>query len=75
MPLYEYVCQDCGHKFELLRLMKDADSPAECLSCKSENIKRKLALFNAQSSGRVVAGNGGGGCGSCSGGSCASCGH
>jgi putative FmdB family regulatory protein len=75
MPLYEYVCQDCGHRFELLRLMKDADTPAECLKCKSENIKRKLALFNAKSEGRVVVGNGGGSCAGCSSGSCASCGH
>lgn len=80
MPLYEYICQDCCQRFELLRPMKDADAPAACLNCKSEHIVRQLALFNAHSAGSstgssVIAGNSGGGCGSCSGGSCGSCGR
>ena len=24
MPVYEYVCKDCGHKFDALRSMKEA---------------------------------------------------
>ncbi len=75
MPLYEYVCLDCGTRFDVLRAIKEADSPISCKKCESERTSRKLSLFNAQSSGRVVAGSNGGGCAGCGGGSCASCGH
>jgi putative FmdB family regulatory protein len=73
MPLYEYICQDCGNHFDALRSMKDADKPIHCSQCDSENTSRQLSLFFAQSSGRVVAGNTGSGCAGCSGGSCSTC--
>lgn len=73
MPLYEYVCKDCGHHFDALRSMKDADKPIECRNCHSEDTKRALSVFFAASEGRSIASSGGG-CGGCSGGSCSSCG-
>ncbi|MEW5871398.1 MAG: zinc ribbon domain-containing protein [Chloroflexota bacterium] len=73
MPIYEYVCQDCGERFEKMRSMKDADVPAACSKCAGNHTSRMLSLFNAQSGGRVVAG-GSSGCASCSSSSCASCG-
>lgn len=72
MPLYEYVCQDCGNHFDALRSMKDADKPISCRSCHSEQTKRALSVFFASSEGRSV--TNGGGCSGCAGGSCASCG-
>lgn len=74
MPIYEYLCQDCRTRFEVLRPMKDADAPIECQRCGGVHTRRCLALFNASSSGRVLAGSGGG-CSGCSGGSCSSCGN
>jgi putative FmdB family regulatory protein len=74
MPIYEYICLDCGERFEAIRLMKDADAIIECQECRSEHTSRLLSLFNAQSGGRVVAG-GNSYCASCSSGSCATCGH
>ncbi|MGQ0695393.1 MAG: FmdB family zinc ribbon protein [Nitrospiraceae bacterium] len=32
MPIYEYLCQDCGYKFELKQSMKD-DPFATCARC------------------------------------------
>jgi putative FmdB family regulatory protein len=75
MPLYEYICQDCGTRFDTLRSMKDADKPIECTHCLGEHTTRQLSVFFAQSSGKAVAGTQGGGCNGCSGGSCASCSH
>lgn len=76
MPLYEYLCQDCGHRFDTMRSMKDADSPATCKSCHSDHTRRMISVFFAASDGRsVTTTNGNGGCSGCSGGSCASCGH
>jgi putative FmdB family regulatory protein len=74
MPLYEYVCKDCGHHFDTLRSMKDADKPIQCRSCQSQQTSRALSVFFASSEGRSVASSGSG-CGGCSGGSCSSCGH
>jgi putative FmdB family regulatory protein len=75
MPLYEYICQDCGIKFDTLRPIKDADKPLECTRCQSPRTTRQLSVFFAQSGGKAVAGTQSGGCGGCSGGSCASCSH
>lgn len=74
MPIYEYLCHDCGARIELMRSMKDADAPTKCAKCESQNMTRLLSLFNASSGGRVVTG-GGGSCSGCAGGSCSSCGH
>jgi putative FmdB family regulatory protein len=72
MPIYEYICQDCQNEFERIRSFKDADAAQTCNHCQGENIKRQISLFNATSGGRAIAGTGG--CNSCAGGSCASCG-
>lgn len=72
MPIYEYVCLDCGERFEKLRMMKDADQQINCVRCESDHTSRLISLFYAQSGGRVVAG-GNAACASCSSGACASC--
>jgi putative FmdB family regulatory protein len=74
MPIYEYECQDCGHEFELIRPMCDADKIIECAACKSRNTQRQLSIFNASSGGKILAVSNSG-CGSCSGGHCSSCSH
>lgn len=74
MPLYEYNCKDCGHHFDALRSMKDADKPIQCRNCHSDKTTRALSVFFASSEGRSVSG-GSSGCGSCSGGSCSTCGN
>jgi putative FmdB family regulatory protein len=72
MPIYEYICKDCGSHFDTLKAMKDADAPAICLDCHSVNTSRQLSVFVAKSGERTVAGNSGG-CSGCHGGSCTSC--
>ena len=72
MPIYEYVCLDCGEKFETLRAMKDSDAPIACQECASYHTSRTIAVFYAQSSGRVISG-GQSSCVNCSSNSCASC--
>ena len=72
MPIYEYACLDCGEKFEALRSMNDADTPIACVQCEGEHTSRLLAVFFAQSGGRVVA-SGNSACTTCSSNSCATC--
>lgn len=75
MPIYEYICLDCGDRFDALRPMKDADEQIDCHKCSSERTLRQLSIFFAQSAGKAIAGGNGGGCAGCSGGSCAGCSH
>ena len=76
MPLYEYICQECGARFDALRAIKDADLPIHCKVCQSPMTTRQLSVFFAQSGGKVVAGtSGGASCGGCAGGDCSHCGH
>jgi len=72
MPIYEYICKDCGARFEMIRSIKDADNSIPCKSCHGDQTQRALSVFYAQSGSQIIAG-GSGGCAGCSGGSCSSC--
>jgi len=40
MPIYEYVCKECGHKFETLAL------EPKCPQCGSKDLERKFSTFS-----------------------------
>lgn len=50
MPIYEYLCEDCGTKFE--KLMRNGDSVA-CPSCGEAHLKPELSTFAAHSGGKA----------------------
>lgn len=33
MPMYEYTCEHCGAKLELIRRLSQRDDPATCPGC------------------------------------------
>jgi putative FmdB family regulatory protein len=41
MPLFDYVCSECKHRFEAL--VRKNDEKVECPKCKSEKTERQLA--------------------------------
>lgn len=42
MPLYEYLCGACGHRFE--RIQKFSDAPvSECPSCGASQVEKQLS--------------------------------
>ena len=43
MPIYEYECNGCGHRFEYLVLPSSSDAP-ECPSCKKKDLQRLISL-------------------------------
>jgi len=84
MPIYEYKCSSCAHKFDLLRPSALSNEPADCPKCSKQSSRVLVASFACRGgatlsydggpSGESGSGlGGGGGCGSCSGGSCSTC--
>jgi len=53
--MYEYRCNTCGKRFEMLRRMHDADRDLNCPDCQSDEVERQFSSFAT------------GGCGSSSG--------
>jgi putative FmdB family regulatory protein len=42
MPIYEYACPDCGHKFD--EIQKFTDAPiAVCPKCAATNVKKLIS--------------------------------
>ena len=75
MPIYEYKCPKCGHKFELMRSFNQAHQDAMCPRCQ-EPARRILSRFASFSVGEggEAAPVGGGGCGGCTSTGCDTCG-
>ncbi len=57
MPIFEYRCQDCGNKFEVISF---GDQTPECPQCQTQNLQRELSTFavGAKSSSSSVTGCG-----------------
>ncbi len=79
MPIYEYLCPTCGHKFDKLQSMNS--DGADCPHCE-QPAKRAISVFAAVSKGGSEISDfggsplpplGGGGC--CGGGGGCGCGH
>jgi len=53
MPIYEYLCESCGNKFEKLMRRSEADSAASapCPSCGKQDLKQEYSTFAARAGG------------------------
>ena len=47
MPVYEYICKECGHKFELLRHFYDSDEDLACPLCGKKALAKQFSTFSA----------------------------
>ena len=61
MPLFEYVCGKCGHRFEELVSLAEAASHPKCPECGATKTERAMSSFSSGSDSS--GGGGGGGCG------------
>lgn len=55
MPIYEYECNDCSEKFELL--VYSSDEKSICEKCGSADLKRLLSCFAAAGTSSDTAGS------------------
>jgi len=52
MPIYEFMCEECGNEVEVLQKMSDAPI-TECVACGKSTMKKKVsaAAFRLSGSG------------------------
>ena len=52
MPIYPYLCNDCGHEFDRLQKLRD-DPLKVCPECGAESLRKKLtaAAFQLKGTG------------------------
>jgi len=62
MPIFEYVCQQCRHKFEAVVLGKQK---AACPKCESKRLSQQLSSFAVRGETSKETASPGGACGSC----------
>lgn len=43
MPMYEYICANCKHKFDVLKSIKNIENLEKCPICGSNNTERKIS--------------------------------
>jgi putative FmdB family regulatory protein len=52
MPIFEYVCRECGHRFE--KIVNGGAVP-ECPACESRKLEKQLSVFAAATRGERAA--------------------
>jgi putative FmdB family regulatory protein len=61
MPIYEFLCESCGARFERLAPVDAAVPP--CPRCRSESVRRRFSVFRARTASHEArAASGGCGC-------------
>ena len=81
MPIYEYRCESCSGKFEVLTRFAERDAAQVCPACESTRTRVLVSSFAFAGGGSLESMELGGGesagessGGGCCGGSCGSCG-
>ena len=49
MPVYEYVCKECGNKLEVFRHFYDSDDSLACPVCGKKALEKQFSTFSASS--------------------------
>jgi len=59
MPIYSYICKNCGAKFDLLVGVTSEKVELKCKKCGSKKIEKGLGSFNIGSSEGKTSSSGG----------------
>ena len=49
MPLFEFICDQCGEKFE--ELVTSSDDKVVCPKCQSDSTRKQMSTFAAKAAG------------------------
>jgi len=59
MPIYEYKCKKCGHKFEEFQSIGATNESLNCPVCNEPKPERVLSVFGSGSGGGISVDSGG----------------
>ena len=63
MPIYEYTCESCGHRFDVLQRIGEDNSKLTCPECGAPRPEKVLSAFaSGGGHGFDTGGYSGGGC-------------
>ena len=62
MPIFEYICQECNQRFELL---VHGSTVPTCPSCKAVAVEKQFSAFGVGATSEKAGSSGPGACGSC----------
>ena len=76
MPIYEFVCKNCGKSFDKLCSLSTDPKEVACVHCSEKKVVKKMSSFTTSNSDRPQFdfNQSGSSCSSCSGGTCSTCG-
>jgi putative FmdB family regulatory protein len=60
MPIFEFQCNSCGHRFEELIVGGADDSDVRCPKCRQPNVEKLLSVFAGSGSTKTSAVSGSG---------------
>ncbi len=63
MPLYEYRCEECDHRFEILQRLGDGAEGLTCPSCSAQRLEKVFSTFAAAATEGSTVGASSAGCG------------
>jgi len=65
MPIYEYKCESCGHRFDVLQSIGENGDKLSCPECGAPKPEKIFSAFASSGNSSAVGGGyaGGGGCG------------
>jgi putative FmdB family regulatory protein len=49
VPIYEFECKNCGHKFEIIMRASASKENVTCPKCQAKNPDRLMSAFSAGS--------------------------
>lgn len=52
MPIFEFVCSDCGQPFEELLRSSSAVDEITCPNCHSEQVRKQISTFASRIAGK-----------------------
>ncbi len=55
MPIYEYRCSECGHKFDKLILAQSTELSTLCPQCNSQGVEKLISLIGATKTSGISA--------------------
>lgn len=54
MPIYEYSCAQCGHRFEILQRLGEGADGLTCPKCDASSVEKQFSTFASSSDGKTA---------------------